>query len=93
MESDEPDFVPRQGLQKTELLKLFSWSEDEFLRKTEGSAIRRTGYEGWLRNISIALGNAGLDESILVALEDKLKVVGDMVAVHIRWAIKQQLLP
>ncbi len=92
-ESDETDFIPRHRLEKTELLQLFSWSEDEFLSKTEGSAIRRTSYEGWLRNISIALGNADHDASIQIALESKLKVVGDMVASHIRWAIKQQSSP
>ena len=86
----EGDFSPRHGLEDSELLQLFAWSEDEFLQKTEGSAIRRTGYSGWLRNISVALGNADYDASILTALEQKLDRVNEMVAGHIEWAISQQ---
>ncbi|MCZ6502643.1 MAG: tRNA epoxyqueuosine(34) reductase QueG [Gammaproteobacteria bacterium] len=86
----EGDFSPRHGLEDSELLQLFAWSEDEFLKKTEGSAIRRTGYSGWLRNISVALGNADYDPSILTALEQKLDKVNEMVAGHIEWAIIQQ---
>ncbi len=55
--SAEPDFAPRHGLDTPQLVDLFGWSEDEFLKRTEGSAIRRAGYEGWLRNIAVALGN------------------------------------
>jgi len=86
----EGDFSPRHGLEDSELLQLFAWSEDEFLKKTEGSAIRRTGYSGWLRNISVALGNADYDASIITALEQKLDRVNEMVAGHIEWAIRQQ---
>jgi epoxyqueuosine reductase len=57
-ETTEPDFAPRHSLDGARLVELFSWSEDEFLKRTEGMAIRRTGYEGWLRNIAVALGNA-----------------------------------
>src|SRR5205085_1597187 len=52
----EKEFHPRQNLSAPQLLDLFAWNEEEFLYKTEGSAIRRIGYESWLRNISIALG-------------------------------------
>ncbi len=52
--SDESDFRVRHGLDQASLVELFAWSEEEFLRNTEGSAIRRTGYEGWLRNIAVA---------------------------------------
>ena len=41
-----------------QLAELFSWTEDEFLRFTEGSPIRRIGHERWLRNIAVAIGNA-----------------------------------
>lgn len=54
----EPDFAVRQDLDGAKLADLFSWSEAEFDERTRGSAIRRTGYEGWLRNIAVALGNA-----------------------------------
>ncbi len=90
--TSEGDFKPRHGLQSSELLVLFDWSEAEFLDKTQGSAIRRTGYAGWLRNISVALGNADYDRGIILALEGKLDKVNDMVADHIKWAIKQQNL-
>lgn len=56
--SAETDFTPRHHLDAPELIALFGWSEAEFLQRTEGSAIRRTGYQGWLRNIAVALGNA-----------------------------------
>ena len=54
----EKDFQVRHGLDRTALAALFAWSEPEFLEKTRGSAIRRIGYERWLRNIAVALGNA-----------------------------------
>ena len=56
--SAEPDFRTRHGLDAPKLVDLFSWSEAEFLARTEGSAIRRIGYESWLRNVAVALGNA-----------------------------------
>ena len=56
--SAETDFSPRHGLDTATLIELFGWSEPEFLRKTEGTAIRRIGYSCWLRNIAVALGNA-----------------------------------
>jgi epoxyqueuosine reductase len=56
--SQEDDFRPRNGLDAADLVELFSWSEQEFLERTEGSAIRRIGHSIWLRNIAVALGNA-----------------------------------
>ena len=53
-----PDFKTRHGLDAARLTELFAWTEQEFLARTEGSAIRRIGYERWLRNIAVALGNA-----------------------------------
>lgn len=87
----EDDFQPRHGLDSVELLKLFSWSQDEFLKRTEGSAIRRAGYQGWLRNLSIALGNAAKDRRILKALVSK-KEEGqtELLSEHLDWAIDQQ---
>ena len=87
----EPDFHPRQRLNTQQLLDVFAWSESEFLMKTEGSAIRRIGYERWLRNSAVALGNAPKNAEILHALKARLTVHSDMVREHIQWAIKQQL--
>ncbi len=56
--SNEDDFRVRHGLDETNLIELFSWGETEFNKKTEGTAIRRIGYERWLRNIAVGLGNA-----------------------------------
>jgi len=86
----ESDFEPRHGLDSEQLLKLFNWSEEEFLRKTEGSPIRRTGYHGWLRNLAIALGNAPWNPDIINALQSRLTHAPEMVAEHIQWALDEQ---
>ena len=87
----ERDFHPRQRLNTQQLLDVFAWSESEFLTKTEGSAIRRIGYERWLRNSAVALGNAPKSMEILNALKERLTIDSDMVREHIQWAITQQL--
>lgn len=86
--SDEKDFQVRHGLDAIDLLECFSWSEQAFLKKTEGSAIRRIGYMQWLRNIAVALGNADYSAEILQALEAKRPEVTEMVGEHIDWALK-----
>ncbi|MCD6048244.1 MAG: queG [Gammaproteobacteria bacterium] len=87
--SSEPDFQPRHGLLDSDLLELFQWSEEEFLQKTEGSAIRRIGYESWLRNIAIALGNAPSSKEITQALQAKLSYPSAIVQEHVLWALKE----
>lgn len=87
--TDENDFAPRHGLEAADLISLFSWPEEIFEQKTQGSAIRRTGYEGWLRNIAIALGNEKPDKNITAALQAR-KGYSDMVDEHIDWALTQQ---
>ena len=88
--SEEADFSPRHNLDNPALLVLFGWSEQEFLKNTEGSAIRRTGYEGWLRNIAVALGNASYDPEVIQALTLKKETASELVKEHISWAIEQQ---
>ena len=88
--TDEEDFSPRKTLHTPELLDLFAWNEETFLRITEGSAIRRIGYIKWLRNISVALGNAAYQDSIVIALQEKLGI-NEMLDEHFHWAILQQL--
>jgi epoxyqueuosine reductase len=92
--SEEADFLPRHGLDSAALVTLFEWSEAEFLARTEGSAIRRTGYTGWLRNIAVALGNCtGLDDAArktaLAALETRREDSGALVREHVEWAIER----
>ncbi len=76
-------------LESTDLIDLFSWDEATFLLRTEGSAIRRTGYESWLRNIAIALGNAKYSKAIIQALEARENDESDVVREHVAWALSQ----
>jgi epoxyqueuosine reductase len=87
-----PDFAPRHQLDDIDLLCLFRWTEAEFLSATEGSAIRRIGYQCWQRNIAIALGNAPHDEAICNALNAALDPASELVKVHILWGLQQQEL-
>lgn len=88
--SAENDFTPRNNLEAPELLELFTWTENDFLSKTEGSAIRRTGFDGWQRNIAIALGNCDYSEVVIGALTNALEAANPMVKEHIEWALQQQ---
>jgi len=88
----EADYTPRHQLDNQDLLELFNWDEDTFLEKTEGSPIRRTGYQNWIRNIAVALGNASYMPIILQSLTNKKfdSHISDMVKEHIDWAIIEQ---
>jgi len=88
--STETDFQPRHRLENSALIQLFNWSEQEFLKKTEGSAIRRTGYHGWLRNIAVALGNASTSVAVIHALDSRQQHANELVREHSQWALKQQ---
>jgi epoxyqueuosine reductase len=85
--SKEEDFKPRHGLDDTALTALFGWSEEEFLRYTEGSAIRRIGYERWLRNLAVGLGNAPGTDAILTALRARSSHPSALVREHVEWAL------
>lgn len=86
----EKDFQPRHQLADSDLIELFAWTEEEFLTRTEGSAIRRIGYERWLRNIAVALGNAPPSESVRAALLKKNNHASELVREHVAWALTQQ---
>ena len=88
--SAEPDFVARHGLDGAALIELFAWSEAEFLARTEGSAMRRIGYEQWLRNVAVALGNAPANEAIIESLRIRDDDPSMLVREHVRWALEQQ---
>ncbi|MEO1890020.1 MAG: tRNA epoxyqueuosine(34) reductase QueG [Cycloclasticus sp.] len=88
--TDEGDFMPRHDLDTIDLLDIFNWDEDTFLKKTEGSAIRRIGYESWIRNIAIALGNAPKDETVLASLNTRKDHKNSVIREHVLWAITQQ---
>ncbi len=83
------DFAPRHGLDTAALVDLFAWSEATWLAKTEGSAIRRIGYECWLRNIAVALGNAEPARTVIDALERRRDDASELVREHIDWALAE----
>jgi epoxyqueuosine reductase len=87
--STEADFSPRQQLNSQQLIDVFTWTESEFLQKTEGSAIRRIGHHRWLRNIAVALGNAPPSTAIKSALEKRLQSDSELVREHVQWALTQ----
>jgi epoxyqueuosine reductase len=85
----EADFAPRNGLDGAMLVELFAWSEADFLERTAGMAIRRTGYEGWLRNIAVALGNAPSTAAVIAALHSRTNDESALVREHVAWALAQ----
>ena len=84
-----PDFVKRHDLDSSTLVSLFLWSEQDFLDYTEGSAIRRIGYQQWLRNVAVALGNAESSQAVTAALQSRLGEASELLAEHIQWALQQ----
>jgi epoxyqueuosine reductase len=88
--SQESDFMPRHQLDSSTLIRLFQWSEQEFLDHTQGTAIRRIGYECWLRNLAVALGNAPSGAGLIRALQDRLHHPSGLVREHVTWALRQQ---
>ncbi len=102
--TDETDFRARNDLDTATLADLFAWSEEEFLQRTEGSPIRRSGYARWLRNLAIALGNAPTTPEVVAALHSRCEIaahdfsnldneraIGDsaMVREHVAWALRR----
>ncbi len=85
--TDEPDFRTRNDLDRAALPELFAWSEEEFLQRTEGSAIRRSGYRRWLRNIAVALGNAPSTPDTVAALASRRGHPDPIVREHVHWAL------
>jgi epoxyqueuosine reductase len=87
--SEEDDFKPRTHFKEATLTTLFAWSETEFNEYTQGSAIRRTGYIGWLRNIAVALGNAVTSPQIIASLQSRRHHESALVQEHVEWALAQ----
>ena len=91
--TDEPDFRARNDLDKATLADLFAWSEEEFLQRTEGSPIRRSGYARWLRNLAVALGNAPTSPDVVAALRSRSDVEDSVVREHVEWALRRHTIP
>ncbi len=87
--SEQSDFQPRHGLDNSSLAELFLWSEEEFLQRTEGSPLRRAGYQRWLRNLAVGLGNAPSTIPVLQALRARQDDPSELVRVHVAWALRQ----
>jgi len=85
--SDEPDFVVRNGLDDVTLVELFGWSEAEFHEQLAGSAIHRIGYERWLRNLAVGLGNAPRSAAVVAALKARADNPSGLVREHVAWAL------
>ena len=90
--SELPDFAPRNGLDGAALVDLFAWTEEEFDRRLEGSAIRRIGHERWLRNIAVALGNAPTNAAVVGALAARREHPSPLVREHVAWALARHRL-
>ncbi len=87
--SEEEDFSPRHSLDSAELTALFAWTESEWLEKTEGTAMRRIGFEQWQRNLAVALGNAKKSEAVIAALRAHEDSDSQLVDDHVKWALDQ----
>ncbi len=87
--SREADFAPRHSLDSATLIDLFAWDEATFLQRTEGSPIRRIGYERWLRNIAVALGNSPSGKEVEQSLASRAEHASAVVREHVRWALRQ----
>ena len=87
----ESDFQPRHNLHISNLVELFNWTEAQFLERTAGSPIRRAGFDNWLRNLAVALGNAPTSDGVISALQGHLDDCSVLVREHIHWALAQHL--
>jgi epoxyqueuosine reductase len=87
--SPEPDFAVRNGLDRARLVELFAWSEADFAERMAGSPIRRIGYERWLRNLAVGLGNAPTTPAVLAALESRAHHPSALVREHVAWALER----
>jgi epoxyqueuosine reductase len=85
----EDDFRVRNGLDRASLIDLFTWSEAEFDERLRGSPIRRIGYERWLRNIAVGLGNAPTSLRVVAALRSRADHPSALVREHVRWALSR----
>ena len=86
-QSGDPEFAPRHGLDEARLVELFAWGETEFIERLAGSPIRRIGHDRWLRNIAVALGNAGDSAETRSALASRADHPSPLIREHVAWAL------
>jgi epoxyqueuosine reductase len=87
--TDEGDFRTRNGLDRATLVELFAWSEEQFNERLQGSPIRRIGYERWLRNLAVGLGNAPTSLHVVAALRSRADHPSALVREHVDWALSR----
>jgi epoxyqueuosine reductase len=87
--SAEPDFAVRNGLDRASLVELFAWTAAEFAARLAGSPIRRIGYERWLRNLAVGLGNAPTTPEVVRALRARADHPSPLVREHVAWALSR----
>ena len=85
----EADFEPRHGLDAAALVELFAWSREDYEARTRGMALGRLGYERWLRNIAVALGNAPATPAVTTALTNRRDHPSGLVREHVAWALSR----
>ena len=85
----EQDFAPRHNLDQARLVELFAWEEDDFNNRLAGSPVRRIGFERWLRNIAVALGNAPRSDEVIKALRSRADHPSALVREHVAWALRR----
>jgi len=85
--TEEKDFQVKNGLDQATLVELFAWTEAQFDERLQGSPIRRIGYERWLRNLAVGLGNAPTSPEVVTALQSNRNYPSALVKEHIEWAI------
>jgi epoxyqueuosine reductase len=89
MPTAEPDFAVRNGLDRAQLVALFAWTQEEFDERMAGSPIRRIGYERWLRNLAVGLGNAPTSPQVVAALRARAEHPSALVREHVLWALSR----
>ena len=87
--TQEADFQARNGLDSAALAELFAWTEAEFDARLRGSPIRRIGYERWLRNLAVGLGNAPSSARVIQALKSRMDHPSELVKEHVHWALER----
>ena len=83
------DFRPRAALEGSSLVEMMAWEEEDFLRHTEGTAMRRIGHLQWLRNVAVALGNAPRNEAVVASLRARAGHPSELVREHVAWALER----
>jgi epoxyqueuosine reductase len=82
----DPAFQPRHYAPPLE--KLANLSEQEFRSLFRGTPVTRARYSGFLRNVAVAMGNAGL-ETFRQPLEKLAASEDPLVAEHAQWGLQQ----